>query len=80
MKKGEGVKGGERIGEVGISGEVSGPHLDYRIKYGGKYINPLSHRFKPVKPLRSEFLEDFILIAKNYSLYFDAPLIIFSAF
>jgi murein DD-endopeptidase MepM/ murein hydrolase activator NlpD len=80
VKKGERIKGGERIGEVGISGEVSGPHLDYRIKYGGKYINPLSHRFKPVKPLRSEFLEDFILIAKNYSLYFDAPLIIFSAF
>jgi murein DD-endopeptidase MepM/ murein hydrolase activator NlpD len=80
VKKGERVKGGERIGEVGVSGEVSGPHLDYRIKYGGKYINPLAHRFKPVKPLRSEFIEDFKLIAQNYSLYFDAPLIIFSSF
>jgi murein DD-endopeptidase MepM/ murein hydrolase activator NlpD len=80
VKKGDRVTGGQRIGEVGASGEVSGPHLDYRIKYGGKYINPLAHRFKPVKPLRSEFLEDFKLFAQSYSLYFDAPLIIFSSF
>jgi murein DD-endopeptidase MepM/ murein hydrolase activator NlpD len=80
VKKGARVTGGERIGEVGASGEVSGPHLDYRIKYGGKYINPLAHRFKPVKPLRSEFLGDFKLLAQSYSLYFDAPLIIFSSF
>jgi murein DD-endopeptidase MepM/ murein hydrolase activator NlpD len=80
VKKGDRVTGGQRIGEVGASGEVSGPHLDYRIKYGGKYINPLAHRFKPVKPLRSEFLEDFKLLAQNYSLYLDAPLIVFSSF
>jgi murein DD-endopeptidase MepM/ murein hydrolase activator NlpD len=80
VKKGDRVSGGQRIGEVGVSGEVSGPHLDYRIKYAGKYINPLAHRFKPVKPLRPEFLEDFKLIAQSYSLCIDAPLIIFSSF
>jgi murein DD-endopeptidase MepM/ murein hydrolase activator NlpD len=80
VKKGEKVKAEDRIGEVGASGEVSGPHLDYRIKYAGKYINPLAHRFKPVKPLRPEFLGNFKLLAQNYSLYFDAPLIIFSSF
>ena len=80
VKKGDKVKAEDRIGEVGASGEVSGPHLDYRIKYAGKYINPLAHRFKPVKPLRPEFFADFKLSAQNYSLYFDAPLIIFSSF
>lgn len=80
VKKGDKVKAEDRIGEVGASGEVSGPHLDYRIKYAGKYINPLAHRFKPVKPLRPEFLEDFTLLAQNYILSFDAPLIIFSSF
>ncbi len=79
VKKGDKVKGEDKIGEVGVSGEVSGPHLDYRIKYAGKYINPLAHRFKPVMPLRPEFLSDFKLLAQNYSLYFDAPLIIFSS-
>ena len=80
VKKGDKVKAEEKIGEVGASGEVSGPHLDYRIKYGGKYINPLAHRFKPVKPLRPEFLEDFRLFAKNCDVYFDAPLLILSSF
>ncbi len=80
VKKGDKVKAEDRIGEVGASGEVSGPHLDYRIKYAGKYINPLAHRFKPVKPLRPEFSADFKLLAQNYGLYFDAPLIIFSSF
>jgi murein DD-endopeptidase MepM/ murein hydrolase activator NlpD len=80
VKKGDKVKAEHKIGEVGASGEVSGPHLDYRIKYAGKYINPLAHRFKPVKPLRPEFLEDFKMLAQNCDLYFDAPLIILSSF
>lgn len=80
VKKGDKVKSWDKIGEVGASGEVTGPHLDYRIKYAGKYINPLAHRFKPVKPLRPEFRGDFTQMAQNFSLYLDAPLIIFSAF
>jgi murein DD-endopeptidase MepM/ murein hydrolase activator NlpD len=80
VKKGDGVKGGQNIGEVGQSGEVTGPHLDYRIKYGGKYINPLAHRFKPVKPLRPEFMETFQQMAQNYCLCLDAPVVVFSSF
>ena len=80
VKNGDKVKGGQNIGEVGSSGEATGPHLDYRIKYAGKYINPLAHRFKPVKPLRPEFLGEFQQMAQSYCLYFDAPLIIFSSF
>jgi len=80
VKTGDRVNEGDKIGEVGASGEVTGPHLDYRIKYAGKYINPLAHRFKPVKPLRPEFLADFKQLAQHYSLYFDAPLIVFSSF
>lgn len=80
VKKGDRVKGGQNIGEVGQSGEVTGPHLDYRIKYRGKYINPLAHRFKPVKPLRPEFMDVFQQMAQNYCLYLDAPVVIFSSF
>lgn len=80
VKKGDRVQGGQPIGEVGQSGEATGPHLDYRIKYGGKYINPLAHRFKPVKPLRPEFMEGFKLMAQNYCICLDAPLMILSSF
>lgn len=80
VKKGDRVTGGQKIAEVGASGEVTGPHLDYRIKYAGNYINPLSYRFKPVEPLRPEFLAEFTFLAQNYSQYLNAPLIIFSSF
>ena len=80
IKKGKKVKGGQRIAYVGSSGESTGPHLDYRIKRDGKYINPLAFNPKPVKPLRAEFLEDFKRTSGNYFLYFEATLIIFSYF
>jgi murein DD-endopeptidase MepM/ murein hydrolase activator NlpD len=79
IRKGAKVKGGQIIGYVGSSGESTGPHLDYRIKYRGKYINPLAWRFKPVKPLRKEFLQDFKGEAEKYILCFGAPLILFSS-
>lgn len=80
IRKGVKVKGGQTIGYVGSSGESTGPHLDYRIKYRGKYLNPLAARFKPVAPLRSEFLEDFKSKVEVYCLVFEDPLILFSCF
>ncbi len=80
IRKGRKVKGGQEIGYVGSSGESTGPHLDYRIKKDGRYINPLLFNPEPVKPLRAEFLDVFKEKAKSYSLCFEAPQIIFSCF
>jgi murein DD-endopeptidase MepM/ murein hydrolase activator NlpD len=80
IKRGARVTGGQYIAQVGASGAVSGPHLDYRIKHHGKYINPLAARFDPVEPLRTEFLDDFQKKAAYYSLAFDAPLVLFAKF
>jgi murein DD-endopeptidase MepM/ murein hydrolase activator NlpD len=76
IKRGVNVAGGQIIGYVGASGEVTGPHLDYRIKHRGHYINPLAYRFRPVEPLRKEFLESFQSKAEQYLISFDAPQII----
>ncbi len=73
IRKGVKVKGGQVIGYVGSSGESTGPHLDYRIKYRGRYINPLAWRFKPVKPLRKGFLEDFKIKAETCRYFLESP-------
>lgn len=73
VRKGVKVKSGQVIGYVGSSGESTGPHLDYRIKYRGRYINPLAWRFRPVKPLRKEFLEYFKRKAGTYYFLLEAP-------
>ncbi|MGD8534750.1 MAG: peptidoglycan DD-metalloendopeptidase family protein [Candidatus Aminicenantes bacterium] len=80
IKKGVKVREGQEIGYVGSSGESTGPHLDYRIKKDGKYINPLAFNPEPVSPLRAEFLEDFKKVAQNYLLLFDASLWVSSCF
>lgn len=59
IKTGARVEGGQVIGYVGSSGESTGPHLDYRLLYHGKYVNPLSWKFQPAEPLPSRYQPDF---------------------
>jgi len=49
--KGSRVSKGQVIGYVGSSGLTTGPHLDYRMKVNGKYIDPRRFRSAPSTPL-----------------------------
>ena len=77
VKYGDRVVGGKTIlGEVGSTGESTGPHLDYRIKQNGTYLNPLSRKFLPVEPLRPEFKEAFADRVAFDRLLLNAPLLV----
>jgi murein DD-endopeptidase MepM/ murein hydrolase activator NlpD len=48
VRAGERVQQGDVIGRVGSSGLATGPHLDYRLKKNGAFINPVTaHRAMP---------------------------------
>lgn len=54
--KGVRVRQGQVIGYVGATGWATGPHLDYRVKLNGRWINPLTISSPPAKPLDAERL------------------------
>jgi len=48
VRAGQHVGQGELVGRVGMTGLATGPHLDYRVKKNGAFINPLvAHRSLP---------------------------------
>jgi murein DD-endopeptidase MepM/ murein hydrolase activator NlpD len=61
VRQGVRVSQKQVIGYVGSTGLSTGPHLDYRVSHQGKFVNPLSERFVPGKPIakgqRAQYLE-----------------------
>ena len=48
VRAGTAVSQGQLIGRVGMTGLATGPHLDYRIRKDGVFVNPVSvHRSMP---------------------------------
>ncbi len=41
VRVGQRVSRGERIGDMGASGRVTGPHLHYEVRVGGEAVNPM---------------------------------------
>jgi len=53
IRPGVHVNQGQLIGRVGSTGTATGPHLDYRLKRGGTFVNPVSihSRQAPGEPI-----------------------------
>jgi murein DD-endopeptidase MepM/ murein hydrolase activator NlpD len=43
VKVGQRVSRGQRIGDMGASGRVTGPHIHYEVRVGGRAVNPMTY-------------------------------------
>jgi hypothetical protein len=59
IRRGVKVHQKDLIGYVGSTGCSTGPHLDYRVKANGRYVNPLKMIVPSAKPLQKQCFADF---------------------
>jgi murein DD-endopeptidase MepM/ murein hydrolase activator NlpD len=69
VRPGMHVRQGELVGRVGASGLATAPHLDYRLKRNGVFINPVTaHRaMPPADPVPSWAMRTFV-VARDHVL------------
>lgn len=63
VRVGQRVSQGEVIGLSGATGLVSGPHLDYRLRKNGAYVNPITEhrRMPPGDPIPAAHMAAFLV-------------------
>ncbi len=69
------------IGYVGSTGYATGPHLDYRLQYKGRFVNPLGVKFAQGRPIprgdRQRF--DRLVESRSAELNEAAPALVLEA-
>jgi murein DD-endopeptidase MepM/ murein hydrolase activator NlpD len=75
VRTGSRVQQGDLIGRVGATGLVTGPHLDYRVKRDGVFINPVtaSRSMPPGEPVPAAEMEAFQLVRDRELSALDTP-------
>jgi murein DD-endopeptidase MepM/ murein hydrolase activator NlpD len=69
IRKGTRVEQGQIIGYVGASGYATGPHLDYRVKRNGTFVNPRKLKLPAAAPVAENLRPHF---ASLVGMYIDA--------
>ena len=64
LKVGANVNQGDEIGQVGMTGYTSGPHVCYRFWKNGKQVDPLKQKLPEAKPISD-------LLKKKYLTYMN---------
>jgi murein DD-endopeptidase MepM/ murein hydrolase activator NlpD len=62
VRKGQRVKQGEEIAEVGLTGMSFAPHLHYEVWYKGEVMDPMDYFFSSITP---QMYRDMAVVTAN---------------
>ncbi len=74
IRTGKKVSQGQTIGYVGSTGYATGPHLDFRIKRHGKFMDPRKVTSPRSNPVSKERMDEFMDAVLAYKGYLDGTL------
>jgi murein DD-endopeptidase MepM/ murein hydrolase activator NlpD len=76
IRAGASVDQGQVIGRVGSTGTATGPHLDYRLRKNGVFVDPRREHAKqpPGEPIPATYLDDFSTAREDMLQQFAATL------
>ena len=67
IRRGAAVRQGDVVGTVGATGLATGPHLDFRIRRNGKFLNPLTVDLPRGGAVPPERMAEFRGVAKEFA-------------
>lgn len=75
------VRQGDLIGRVGMSGLATGPHLDYRLKKNGAFVNPLTvlRQLPPAEPVPTSQMAAFAAERDRVLQELESPAVVETA-
>ena len=62
VRRGKRVQQGQLIGRTGATGMATGPHLDFRVKQGGRFRNFLRLKLPPARSVSHEDWDEFVAV------------------
>lgn len=68
LRRGSKVSQGDIVGQVGMTGVATGPHLHYEFRVAGVQLNPLSIPMPTAFPIAAQYKADFNQMAENLAM------------
>ena len=65
LRVGSQVEQKQVVGTVGMTGTATGPHLDYRLEYKGRFLDPLKVDFETDRAIPTEEMSRFTQLARQ---------------